>query len=171
MAMDGYMTIKGQKQGDITKGANSVKSAGLGAKHEKHENELTVYEVKTKITNARDPKSGQTTGTRIHHPVTFLCGIDRTSPMLWQALATGETLQVSCKFYRPDTSGMGEPEEYFQMEWENCKLCEGEAVSPSTIDPNNDGKADFEQWSFTYEKVRWKHLKDNTEGEDSWQRA
>ncbi|GJE40229.1 Hcp family type VI secretion system effector [Methylobacterium persicinum] len=172
MALDAYMTIKGQKQGDISSEASTIKSAGAGAKFDKHGNEITVLALVGAVVNPRDPKSGVTSGARVHQPVTFTKLTDRSSPLLWQALAKGETLtEISCKLYRPDTAGLGEPEEFFEYKWENAKLCEGKSYLPLTVDASNDHLRPMEDWSFTYEKVTWKHTKASTEGEDSWQAA
>lgn len=172
MALDAYMTIKGQKQGDISSEASTVKSAGAGAKFDKHGNEITVLAFTSNVINPRDPKSGTNTGARIHQPVTFTKVFDRSSPLLWQALATGETLtEVVVKFFRPDTAGLGEPEEFFEYKWEGCKLCEGKSYLPLTVAQGNDHLRPMEDWSFTYEKVTWKHSKASTEGTDSWQSA
>ncbi|MGC0600754.1 type VI secretion system tube protein TssD, partial [Escherichia coli] len=86
------MTIKGQKQGDISSEASTIKSAGSGAKFDKHGNEITVLALVGAVVNPRDPKSGVTSGARVHQPVTFTKLTDRSSPLLWQALAKGETL-------------------------------------------------------------------------------
>lgn len=170
MALDAYMTIEGEKQGDISKEASTIKSAGAGAKFDKHGDEITILALTSGVINPRDPKSGTTTGARIHQPVSFTKVFDRSSPLLWQALATGEKLKtITCKFFRPDTSGLGEPEEFFEYKWENAKLCEGKSYLPLTVQQANDHLRPMEDFSFTYEKVTWKHTKASTEGTDSWQ--
>ncbi|CAN1523018.1 Hcp Type VI protein secretion system component Hcp (secreted cytotoxin) [Rhabdaerophilaceae bacterium] len=171
MALDAYMTIKGNKQGDISAEASSIKSAGLGAKFEKHGNTITVVGFTSSIDKPRDPKSGAPSGARVHNPVTFTKLFDKSSPLLWQALATGEQLEVEIKFYRADTSGLGEPEDFFEIKWEKALLCGGKSYLPLTVNPQNDHLRQMEDWSFTYEKVTWKHSKASTEGTDSWQAA
>ncbi len=170
MALDAYMTIKGQRQGVISLEAGTIKSSGSGAKYDKHADEIAVLGFTSSVINPRDPKSGFTSGARIHQPVVFTKLVDRSSPLLWQALAKGETLtEIVCKFYRPDTAGLGEPEEFFEYKWENAKFCDGKSYLPLTVDAKNDHLRPMEDWSFTYEKVTWKHTKASTEGQDSWQ--
>ncbi len=87
MALDAYMTIKGQKQGTISSEAGTIRSAGSGAKYDKHGDEIAVLAFTSNVINPRDPKSGFTSGARIHQPVVFTKLMDRSSPLLWQALA------------------------------------------------------------------------------------
>lgn len=172
MALDAYMTIKGNKQGDISQGASSVQSAGLGAKHEKHENEITVIGFSSSIFKPRDPKSGAPSGARVHEPVVFTKVFDKSSPKLWQALAAGEQLEIEIKFFRADTSGLGEPEEFFQIKFEKALLCGGKGNLPLTVNAQNDHLRPMDEWSFTYEKVTWTHkVGGNVEGTDTWQAA
>ncbi len=171
MALDAYMTIKGKKQGDIAKEASTVKSFGQGAKFDKHGDTITVVAFTSGIVKPRDPKSGAPSGARIHQPANFTKVFDRSSPLLWQALATGEQLEVEITFFRADTTGLGEPEEFFTIKFEECLLCEGKSYLPLTVNQANDHLRTMEDWAFTYSKVTWKHSKSSTEGTDSWQAA
>jgi len=104
----------------------------------------------------RDPQSGQTTGTRRHNDLFVSKYIDRSSPLLFRALCTGENLiRVTIRFYRTDLAGA--IEHYYTIELDNAKIM---AMQPSF--PN------FESLSFVYERIKLTHEPSGTESEDSW---
>ncbi len=78
--------------------------------------------------------------------------------------------EIVCKLYRPDTAGLGERK--------NSSSTSGRTPnSARSFFPAVDRRlqqrpsSPMEEWSFTYEKVTWKHTKSSTEGEDNWQAA
>lgn len=170
MALDAFMTIKGKKQGEIHKDASKPESVGQSARtNSKHHGKITIVGFNSAIVVPRDMSSGVATGTRNHQPVTFTKFFDKSSPLLWQALANNEQLdEVVCEFYRTDPGGMPEPEMFFKTTWKNATLVEGKAYVPTTIDPNNKHFQNMEDWSFTYKEVKWEHVPGSTSGEDKW---
>ena len=62
-----------------------------------------------------DGATGKLTGTRKHAPFLFDKGIDSSSPYLYKAVATGQTLQsAEFKFYHINNAG--QEVEYFNMD-------------------------------------------------------
>ncbi|XSC42410.1 type VI secretion system tube protein TssD [Bradyrhizobium sp. RDT10] len=104
MSLEAYMTIKGKKQGDISKDASKPVSIGqVGKSDAGKQGKITVVAFTSGIIVPRDVTSGVATGARNHQPVLFTKFFDRASPLLWQALATNEVLEeVVCEFYRTD---------------------------------------------------------------------
>ena len=170
MSLDAYMTIKGKKQGEISKDASKPDSMGQSAKGDADlQSKITVVGFSSGIVVPRDMASGVATGTRNHQPVTITKFFDKASPLLWQALANNEMLEdVIIDFYRTDPGGMPKPQKFFTISWKDATLVEGKAYVPMTIDPNNKHFQNMEDWSFTYKQVKWEHGPASTSGEDKW---
>ncbi len=170
MSMEAYMTIKGKKQGDIHKDASKPKSLGQHARSDSSMQEkITIVGFGMGIVVPRDMSSGVATGARNHQPVVFTKFFDRSSPLLWQALAQNELLdEVVADFYRTDPGGMPKPENFFKITWKHATLIEGRSYVPLTINPQNNFFQNMEDWSFTYKEVKWEHVPESTSGEDRW---
>jgi hypothetical protein len=91
MPSPAYMSIEGVAQGNITAGANTADSMG-NRYQEGHEDEITVQGFKHEIIIPRDPQSGQPSGQRVHQPLIITKIYDKSSPLLYNALASGERL-------------------------------------------------------------------------------
>ncbi len=168
MPTPAYISITGEKQGLITKGAFTADSVG-NSYQEGHEDESIVQGFLSNVIIPRDPQSGQPTGGRVHQPATFTKYQDKASPLLWQALATGEVLTtVELFFWR--TSKTGQQEKYYTIKWEDAVLVDGKAMIPNCLLPENAQLQHMEDWSFTYRKVTWTHEKAGTSGSDDWRK-
>ncbi|MBA4790887.1 MAG: Hcp family type VI secretion system effector [Pseudomonadota bacterium] len=168
MPTPAYVSITGEKQGDITKGAFTADSVG-NLWQEGHEDESIVQAFSSNVIIPRDPQSGQPSGSRVHQPATLLKYLDKASPLLWQALATGEVLTtVTLSFWR--TSTKGQQEKYFTIKWEDAVLVDGKAIIPNVLLTENAQLQHMEEWSFTYRKVTWTHEKAGTSGSDDWRK-
>lgn len=165
MPTPSYMSIEGKTQGKITDGASSEDSVGnIG--QEGHENEVLVQAFDHKILVPRDPQSGQPTGQRVHQPLTITKVYDKSSPMLYQALTTGERLKVKVKWFR--TSSAGSQEHYFTHELEDAIIVDISAHMPNCQDPGQAHFTHLENVSFTYRKITWTHEVAGTSGSDDW---
>lgn len=168
MASIAYITITGSKQGPITKDANTADSIG-NMWQQGHEDESQVYFFESNTIVPRDPNSGSPIGTRRHEPVRFVKPLDKASPMLWQALATGEVLtEIELKFWR--TSTQGQQEHYYTIKWEDAVLVGGKTILPDFYDAANDSRGHCEEWSFAYRKCDWTHEKAGTSASDDWRK-
>ncbi len=98
--------------------------------------------------------AGQPMGVRVHQPLSIVKLIDKASPLLYQALVTGERLVVELKWYRIDPTG-GE-EHYFTTKLEDAIIV---AINPSLLH--------MEDVSFTYRKIIWTWEPDRITAEDS----
>ncbi|MGU3492576.1 Hcp family type VI secretion system effector [Xanthobacteraceae bacterium A53D] len=168
MPSPAYVTIKGQKQGEITKGAFTADSVG-NIWQEGHEDESIVQAFSGHAIIPRDPQSGQPTGARVHQPASITKYMDKASPLLWQALATGEVLsEVVLSLWR--TSPNGTQEKYFTVKYEDAVLVDGKSLIPNALLAENAQFGHMEEWSFTYRKVTWTHEKAGTSGSDDWRK-
>lgn len=166
MPTPAYLTIEGETQGPITSGSFTADSVG-NTYQEGHEDEILVEAFKHHVTIPRDPQSGQPTGQRVHKPLTITKVFDKSSPLIYNALTSGEKLtKCELKFYR--TSAAGQQEHYFSIELEDAIIVDVVAYMPNCQDPAQAHFTNLEDVSFSYRKITWRHEVAGTEGSDDW---
>ena len=165
MPVPGYLTITGAKQGKMSAGAFNAQSVGNNYQTG-HEDECLIEAMECHVIIPRDPQSGQPTGTRVHQPSTVTKLFDKASPLLWQALCTGETLQLELHFFRINTTGT--QEKFYTIKWTDAVLVDGTGFMPNCLEPANANFTNMEKWSFTYRKIEWSHDIAGTSGSDDW---
>src|SRR5690349_7262262 len=93
MALNAYLKLKGQKQGDIKGGVTQKGREGM----------ILVHAFNHQITSPRDPASGQATGKRQHGALTITKEIDKSTPLLFNALVNNENLtRCELKCFAPN---------------------------------------------------------------------
>ncbi|MDV0597546.1 type VI secretion system tube protein Hcp [Pantoea sp. LS15] len=112
-----------------------------------------------------DHLTGKVTGTRQHYPFNFTKELDSSSPYLFKAAATGQTLQsAEFKFYRINYSG--QEEEYYTITLEGVKVV---SVSPVMHDTRNvTGTGHMEDVALSYEKITHLYKDGNILHSDAW---
>ena len=166
MPTPAYLEIEGTTQGAITEGTFTEDSVG-NIYQEGHENEILVEAFGHELMVPTDVQSGQPTGQRMHKPMTITKVFDKSSPLLYVALSTGEKLtKCLLKFYRTSTSGT--QEHYFTVELEDAIITNIRSYMPNCQDPSQAHFTHLEDVSFTYRKIIWTHEVAGTSGEDDW---
>lgn len=112
-----------------------------------------------------DGATGKLTGTRKHAPFLFDKEIDSSSPYLYKAVATGQTLQsAELKFYRINDAG--QEVEYFNILLEGVKVV---SVTPVVHDTRVvTGTGHLESVQLRYEKITWLYKDGNIQFTDAW---
>lgn len=168
MATPAYIRIEGKNQGLITKDAFTPDSVG-NVYVEGHQDEILVQEIDHQITIPTDPQSGQPTGQRVHKPLIFTSALNKASPLLFQALVTGEMLMVvEIKWYR--TSVDGKQEHFFTTTLEDATVVDIHTVLPHAQDSNMSQYTQLIKTSLAYRKITWKHIAGKTEAADDWRK-
>jgi len=165
MSQPCYVKITGATQGDISKGAFTADSVG-NIYQEGHEDECFCQSLTVEVALPRDPQSGQVTGQRVHQPAKILKYVDKASPMLLQAIASGEVLQLEASFFRTATSG--KQEKYYTVKFTDAVLVNYRQHTPPALDPANGQYRDMEELAFTYRKIDVTHEIGGTSGSDDW---
>ncbi len=166
MPTPAFMSLEGKKQGNITKGAFTEASVG-NIYVEGHEDEFMVQSFDHGVGIPRDPQSGQPTGKRVHAPLIVTKVFDKSSPLIYAALVTGEAL-IKCKIKWYRTSVSGTQEHYFTIDLEDALITNVKARMPSCQDPGQSHFTHLEDVSFSYRKIIWTHEVGGTMGEDDW---
>jgi type VI secretion system secreted protein Hcp len=161
-----YMAIEGSKQGLITKDTFTQDSVGK-IYQQGHEDEILVQAFEHQVIRPTDPQSGQPTGDRVHKPLMITKVFDRSSPLLFSALTTGESLNCTLKWYRPADGGV---EHYFTIELVDAIIVDIQSKMPNCQDPEQAHFTHLEDVYFSYREISWEHVVSNTSASDDWRK-
>ncbi|KQQ56037.1 Hcp family T6SS protein CtsH1 [Pseudomonas sp. Leaf127] len=114
-----------------------------------------------------DDNTGKLAGARLHAPYRFTKEIDSSSPYLYKAVSTGQTLKsAEFKFYRIDDAG--NEVEYFSTLLENVKVVMVAPRMHDIKDPTKDKHNHLEEIELRYEKITWTYKDGNIQHSDAW---
>ena len=166
MPTPAFMRIEGSTQGLITAGCSTKESVG-NVFVAGHTDEFMVQAFDHNVCIPRDPQSGQPTGQRVHGPFRVTKVFDKSSPLLYQALCTGEMLDT-CEVQWWRSNEKGKQEHYFTMKLEGAIVVEMQAHMPNCQDPGQAHFTHLEDIAFSYKKIHWVHELASTASEDDW---
>lgn len=147
-AVDFYLKIEGAKQGMI--------------KGDRKDGAVTLLNFSHGVTSPRDAGSGLATGKRQHKPLTIVKPIDKSSPLLYNALVSNEPLKsVSVVIAQGMAGKGGAPMPVYTIDLINASIA-------SITQHVNESGMPYEEVSFTYQSIRWTWLDGGIMAEDSW---
>lgn len=150
-ALNAYLKLKGQKQGEIK---GSVTQKG-------REGAIAVIAVSHSITSPRDPQSGLPTGQRMHKPFVFTKELDRSTPLLYQALVNNENLaEFELSVFAPGDKAGKTP--LYTVKLTNANIASIDVVTPPT------GPTTTEV-TLTYQKIEWVWHDGGVTAQDDWE--
>jgi type VI secretion system secreted protein Hcp len=158
MALDAYMTLKGNVSGDIK---GSVTTPG-------HEGAIRVVAVQHEITSPRDAQSGLPTGRRQHKPFVVTKELDRSSPILYRMLATNETITSLVVKFMASAGPSGATVNDYTVTLTNASIADITFVMPSTVDATLSKSPELDRVSFTYQKIEWTWTEGGISASDDW---
>ena len=114
-----------------------------------------------------DSNTGKITGTRSHSPLIFEKEFDSSSPYLYKAVATGQTLQsAEIRFYHINDAGQEVC--YFIITLEGVKITGVNPGVPNTKLSGNSQLNHMESVSMMYDKITWRYVDGNIMYSDAW---
>ena len=148
-----YLTLSGQKQGQIK---GSVIQKG-------REGAIAVYKLHHQVLSPRDGATGAATGKRIHKPLVIIKEIDIASPKLLNALLTNEIIkQVIINFFqavgRGARGGAGAEVNYYRITLTNAVITDISQDLPDILNPVENKFPFLERVEFVYQKIEWNWL-------------
>lgn len=147
-ALNAYLKLKGQKQGEIK---GSVTQKG-------RESSIMVIAVSHEIVSPRDAASGLPTGKRQHKPFVITKELDRSSPILHQVLVNNENLSsFELTIFQPKAKDPAY----------TVRLTNANIASIKTL-VGEDGKV-LEEVAFTYQKIEWQWIDGGITAMDDWE--
>jgi type VI secretion system secreted protein Hcp len=163
MALNAYLALTGQKQGEIK---GSVTQKG-------REGKIMVIAAEHELTSPRDPASGQATGRRVHKPYVITKEIDVASPRLYAALANGENLPTwELQFWALSTGvvgGGGTEVQRYTVRLTNASICDIRFHMLNNKNPDLTRYAEYEEVAFTYQKIEWLWVVGGVTASDDWE--
>ena len=157
MAIPAYMWLK-DDGGSVIKGSVDVNG---------REDSVEIVEFLHNVRIPTDANTGKLTGTRVHEPIVLFKEDDASSPYLYKAVTTGQTLkEVEIKWYQIDASG--QEKEYFNTKLDNVKVVAVGPVMHNIKDPARERYNHLERVELRYEKITWTYKDGNIIHSDSW---
>lgn len=152
-----FMTITGAIQGQI-KGDVTQKGK---------EGDIATIAVCNAASRPFDPATGLLTGSRSFQPFTILKTTDSASPKLYQALTTGERLNVKINFFR--VNQLGQDVLFQTITLDNALITSINEVKVDTADKTSIYNfGEYEQISFTFQKIVWTWTDGGITYSDNW---
>ncbi|WP_312075201.1 type VI secretion system tube protein TssD [Chryseobacterium sp.] len=162
MALNAYLRLKGQKQGEIK---GSVLQKG-------RENKIQVIAVSHDITSPRDAASGLPTGRRMHKPLMITKELDKSSPLLYTAMINNENIiEFELQFWTPQIGakgGISQEKQHYTIRLKNASISDIKFRMPNNKIPELANLAEYEEISFTYQQIEWVWTDGSLTSADTW---
>lgn len=163
MALQAYLNLKGQRQGEIK---GSVTQKG-------REGKIAVIAVSHEIISPRDPASGLPTGKRMHKPFVITKELDKSSPLLYNALVNNENIpDWQLQFWTPQlkaTTGSGNEVQHYTVKLTNANVASIAFRMANNKHPDLMKFAEYEEIAFTYQKIEWTWNDGGITALDDWE--
>ena len=163
MALNQYLRLKGQKQGEIK---GSVTQKG-------REGKIMVIAMSHEIVSPRDAASGLPTGKRMHKPFVITKELDKSSPLLYNALCNNENIsEWELQYWTPQLSaatGVGAEKQHFTVKLTNANIASISFRSLNNKNPELSRYAEYEEIAFTYQKIEWVWVDGGITAMDDWE--
>ena len=140
-ALNAYLTLKGSKQGAIQ---GSVTQKG-------REGKIMVIAVE------HDLKTPPV-GSEQHGAFIITKEIDKSSPLLRKAASVGETFDFELQFWTPQLGiqqGSGAEKQHYTVKLTGARIANIGLRMLNNKNPENTRYAEYEEVSFTYQKIEW----------------
>lgn len=164
MALNAYLSLKGEKQGEIK---GSVTQKG-------REGKIMVIAVEHGVTSPRDVASGQATGKRMHKPFVITKELDMSSPLLYAALVSNEVIPTwELQFWAPQANtsvggGSGAEVMRYTVRLTNASISDIRFCMLNNKNPELVRYAEFEEVSFVYQRIDWTWVMGGKTSGDDW---
>jgi type VI secretion system secreted protein Hcp len=163
MALNAYLKLKGQKQGEIK---GSVTQKG-------RENKIMVIAVSHSIVSPRDHASGLPTGKRMHKPLVITKEVDKSSPLLYNLLTHNENISKwKLEHWIPQLDakrGVGGEVQHYTVELLNANVASIDFRMANNKHPDLMKFELYEEISFTYQKITWTWNDGGITADDDWE--
>jgi type VI secretion system secreted protein Hcp len=158
MALNAYLSLAGEKQGDIK---GSVTQKG-------REGKILVFAFQHEIVCPRDPASGIPTGKRVHKPFMLTKELDKATPLLYNVLCNNENIKTwELQLWQP--SPTGQERQHFTVRMWNANISAIHFKMANNKNPKLTKFAEYEEVSFTYQRIEWSWNDGGLVAGDDWE--
>ncbi|MEM8812399.1 MAG: type VI secretion system tube protein TssD [Pseudomonadota bacterium] len=157
MAQNGFIKIEDTEGNVLTQDASTEVSMGSGFFTD-HGEEAVLYHFEQNALVPRNPSTGAMSAVR-HEPAKFVKPIDKSTPLLLDALSNKTGLKITVVLMRDATTAAGE-EVAMTATYEGVKLVSAMMTQPDTAAESTTGDASSgsplqEAYEFVYDKAQW----------------
>jgi type VI secretion system secreted protein Hcp len=165
MALNAYLTLKGQKQG-LVKGSVTQKG---------REGKIMVISAHHEVLSPTDPASGFPTGKHMHKPFVIAKEVDKSSPILYDMLVNNENItewELQCwTTLLRGGSGSGTEKQHYTVKLTNARIIDIGFRMLNNKNPDLVKYAEYEEVAFTYQKIEWIWTDGGITAQDDWETA
>lgn len=161
MALNAFLTIKGKRSG-LIKGSVTIKG---------REDKILVIAASHQLSTPTSSASAMAVGRKIHSPFVITKELDRSSPLLYSALATNENItEWRLEFWGPSAkvAGAGKEIQKYTVILTNARVSNIRFVMPNVKDPELVKFNEYEEVSFSYQKIEWIWTDGGISATDDW---
>lgn len=102
-----------------------------------------------------------TGGQAVQGPVKIVKVVDKSSPLLYQALSQNQNITATFNFFQRDRD-LGSIENHYRIELANARISGIRHWFPNRLDPASITYPQMEEISFTYQTITITHLNSGT---------
>lgn len=129
---------------------------------EHRKGQIEVLSFEQSVTTAREAGSGMATGRRQYQPLMIRKRIDKASPLLMKALTENANAEVQFDFYRPNPTGDGTEERFYEIGLRNARVASVKIVM------DRDSGMPMEEITFVFQTINWTYTNGGVTHEDTW---
>jgi type VI secretion system secreted protein Hcp len=157
MALNAYLRIKGQKQGEIK---GSVTQKG-------REGTIMVIAASHSIVSPRDAASGLSTGKGQHEPFVITKELDQSTPLFYNMLVNNEIIvEWELRFWQVSPARV--EVNHYTVQLMDANIVSIDFMMPNNRDPEFMKRAEYEEIAFTYQRIQWMWNQDGITSSDEW---
>ena len=163
MALNAFLKLKGEKQGEIK---GSVTQKG-------REGKMMVTAASHEVITPRDIVSGLPVGRHAHKPFIITKPLDKSSPLLYNALVNSENMTVwELQFWTTAAggaaAGAGTEKQHYTVKLSNARITGIRFVMPNNKITELAKLTEYEEVEFVYESIEWTWTDGGITASDKW---
>jgi type VI secretion system secreted protein Hcp len=165
MALSGFMTLTGQKQGKIK---GSVTQKG-------RVDMIEVIGGGHSIISPRDAASGLPSGKRMHKPFVIIQELDISAPLLYNALVGNENITTwkldyfASQIGNDRTTATALEQNHFSVELVNASIASIDFRHPNNKHADLMKFKEYLEVAYVYQKITWTWIKGGVTASDDWE--
>lgn len=154
--------IRLQINGNDIEGESTISSM-------ERENTIEASAAGFNVSTPYEAASGGLTGRRIYRPFTILKRLDKSTPLLFKALAMNEPVtRLEAMFFRPAAGSSGAEEKFFTILLENARIVSIVQTSEDAIVGGQNAPPVMELISFVFQDITMTYEIGGATHKDSW---
>lgn len=128
---------------------------------------IEVLSLEQALSKTFDRATLLATGRRIYTPLKFTKRLDRSTPLLRQALVENRVVAGAFRWYRPNPDASGTTEQFFTLAFTAGRITKCTLRLPDTLDPALVLLPPLEDVELTFSTITWTWTSGSVEFEDS----